>query len=561
MASAAASAPATMAAPAKPGGFGPAAQLTTVVWIWVGWMLFNISAYGYLAWVVNAPELLWKDKEKAIAAEQAAYGRAQEALGLGGATQLIKRLAVTGDAALKAKIGDKLKIAQAAADNLAAIGIGSAAGLKDATAKAAAALAAPTGVGVDLQHKLGEALGAVQDEVAGRKQAVDNAIEAYYYRSATAANVLAYVAITLMITTLPAAAFINLWSLARPLRRLREVMVALAEGRTNVSVDHVKCSGSLERIKERITIFRESLVEKQRLEEERAQLEAESAKARQKARNELADKFLSTVRGVAGAVADAAKEMTDATHALVDANDTARRKLSKVAVAADRAVGEVGNVSAAVVELTASIEEINRQTGYWRESSEKAEDATGLVEDSVQRLGESVIRVGDAVSRIGNIATKTTLLGLNASIEAARSGEAGRGFVVVANEVKALAGQTAGATEKIGLLIDAIQNLTNEADSMVSEVHDRIGRINHFAGDIVTAMSDERASANEMAQSVSQAQMGMEDASKMIGGVSLIAEKGADMIAPLVSACDELNQMAADLDREAAALAEEIRRI
>ena len=75
----------------------------------------------------------------------------------------------------------------------------------------------------------------------------------------------------------------------------------------------------------------------------------------------------------------------------------------------------------------------------------------------IRSLSEGALRIGDVVQLIRTIAGQTNLLALNATIEAARAGEAGRGFNVVASEVKGLAGQTARSTEEISRQVSGIQ--------------------------------------------------------------------------------------------------------
>ena len=81
----------------------------------------------------------------------------------------------------------------------------------------------------------------------------------------------------------------------------------------------------------------------------------------------------------------------------------------------------------------------------------------------INALSQAASRIGDVVKLITAIAEQTNLLALNATIEAARAGEAGRGFAVVASEVKALAAQTAKATDEIGTQIAGMQTATAES--------------------------------------------------------------------------------------------------
>jgi hypothetical protein len=127
--------------------------------------------------------------------------------------------------------------------------------------------------------------------------------------------------------------------------------------------------------------------------------------------------------------------------------------------------------------MTSSVTEISRQV---QESSRIAGEAVAQAKKTDSRinaLSQAAGRIGDVVKLITAIAEQTNLLALNATIEAARAGEAGRGFAVVASEVKALASQTAKATEEIGSQIGAMQAATGESVAAIKEIGGTIGRI------------------------------------------------------------------------------------
>ena len=133
-----------------------------------------------------------------------------------------------------------------------------------------------------------------------------------------------------------------------------------------------------------------------------------------------------------------------------------------VASASEEASTNVQSVASATEEMTSSVNEISRQV---QESSRIAGEAVKQAQKTdarINELSQAAGRIGDVVKLITAIAEQTNLLALNATIEAARAGEAGRGFAVVASEVKALAAQTAKATEEIGTQIAGMQAATAE---------------------------------------------------------------------------------------------------
>lgn len=154
------------------------------------------------------------------------------------------------------------------------------------------------------------------------------------------------------------------------------------------------------------------------------------------------------VAAQAGTVATASEEMT------CTSSEIAKNCL--LAVESSRLAGDSATSGFTVVQET--VEEMNR-------IAERVKDSAQTVES----LGARSDQIGEIVGTIEDIADQTNLLALNAAIEAARAGEQGRGFAVVADEVRALAERTTRATKEIGAMIKAIQSETRGAVSSMEE--------------------------------------------------------------------------------------------
>ncbi|MEM1095333.1 MAG: methyl-accepting chemotaxis protein [Bacteroidota bacterium] len=191
---------------------------------------------------------------------------------------------------------------------------------------------------------------------------------------------------------------------------------------------------------------------------------------------------------------------------------------SQMAVVADEQRGQSEEVAAAVEQMVRTIVENATNTAQASDSASGSEQAAqvgkqvmaqtrakleqvtevvGSAAESVRKLGVSSAQIGDIVQVIEDIANQTNLLALNAAIEAARAGEQGRGFAVVADEVRKLAERTTGATKQIAEMVGAIQA---ETDQVVTAI--RSGEAEVAAG--LTLADEARSSLERIVEATTQ---------------------------------------------------------
>ena len=195
--------------------------------------------------------------------------------------------------------------------------------------------------------------------------------------------------------------------------------------------------------------------------------------------NSMLDSFTTVIESVRRAAVDVS---TNASRILSSTDD-----MNSGATQQDQ---EITNTSSAVEELTVSMKQVSNNAEASAEAARRALDAAEqgnrAVRDSlegmqrirssvqasarkIKSLGDRSLEISDIINVINDITEQTNLLALNAAIEAARAGEAGRGFAVVADEVRKLAEHSRSATKDIAALIKAIQAETNEAVVVMEE--------------------------------------------------------------------------------------------
>jgi methyl-accepting chemotaxis protein len=186
-------------------------------------------------------------------------------------------------------------------------------------------------------------------------------------------------------------------------------------------------------------------------------------------------------------------------------------RVTSAADASTQASTNMQAVAAGAEELAASVGEISRQAADALAISQQAVTQANETSTIVAGLATAAQKIGDVVKLINSIAEQTNLLALNATIEAARAGEAGRGFAVVASEVKSLASQTAKATDEISGQVAEVQDTTSSAVGVIEAITQTISRINEISAAIAASVEEQASVTQSISSNMQVAAKGVTD--------------------------------------------------
>jgi methyl-accepting chemotaxis protein len=341
-------------------------------------------------------------------------------------------------------------------------------------------------------------------------------------------------------------------SIVRPLARLRAVMSRLAGGDLAVDVPDTTRADELGEMARALLVFRDAGREREDLTTQR--LAANAAQGRRAEAiqglvagfDREAEAAVAEVHAAAAALARAAADL-DAAIAAVDTDS------HRAGDAVRTAAGGVAEATAATSHIATAMAEVAGNAQRSTEAARVAVANSRRSAETLKGLTDRVDQIGAVVGLIRSIAEQTNLLALNATIEAARAGEAGKGFAVVASEVKQLASQTAKATEDIAAQITGITTTTADVVEVIGTVDAAIGGMAELATAVAAAVEEQSAAVAQITANMATANAGAEAGEAALDAVNTAAGSAG-------RTATSVGDLAAALTRQAGGLNDDVAR-
>ncbi|CAK0763564.1 hemerythrin [Azospirillaceae bacterium] len=320
-----------------------------------------------------------------------------------------------------------------------------------------------------------------------------------------------------------------------PLRRITQAMQGLANGNLSIDVPGIKLGNEIGMMANAVQVFKENAIEMERMRIEKAQAEKIG---RQNVVRNLSNEFSGSVENLFNTVSASVKEVSIASDSLNEGVSKTFQMSSIASTAAEQANKNAYSVSSVASELAHTIGSIGKQVSHAAGVASSAVEEAGTTTGRIRNLSQTVSSISEVLKLISGIASQTNLLALNATIEAARAGEAGRGFAIVAGEVKNLANQTGKATEDIATRIGRVQKETAEAVEAIAHISHTISSISEIATNIAVDMARQEETTQAIVRHASEAAERTQIVTERITDVTDVAQNSIQIVERVATAAN-----------------------
>ncbi|KJF74579.1 methyl-accepting chemotaxis protein [Agrobacterium arsenijevicii] len=398
----------------------------------------------------------------------------------------------------------------------------------------------------------------------------------------TALVSIAFVSLALIALGL----FISSRGITTPIARLRERMGSLAAGDTASEIAGMDRRDEVGQMAAAVQAFRESAIERLRLENEtqanrstseKDRIEREKQKAKEAADVQFAvdnlaaalskiaqgdvtyrivQPFVSSLDGIRGdfnraaeqlqstlnQVAQNARGIDSGANEIRAAADDLARRTEQQAAGVEETAAALEEITTTVKDSTKRAQEAGHLVGRAKVGAEKSGEVVQKAVAAMEQIATSANEISNIIGVIDEIAFQTNLLALNAGVEAARAGEAGKGFAVVAQEVRELAQRSAGAAKEI-------KNLITTSNGQVQQGVQLVGETGRALELIVTEVQEINRHVAAIAESAQEQSSGLQQINTAVNQMDQDTQKNAAMVEESTAASHGLAREASSLNR------------
>ncbi len=259
-------------------------------------------------------------------------------------------------------------------------------------------------------------------------------------------------------------------------------------------------------------------------------------------------KLIESMRGLRNQMSDTIRSIGEASSQVSGGSINLAESAQSLAEGATEQAGAVEELQATIIDISEtmeksakSAEESYKQAENYANEADHTRDEMHTMVTAMEKISESSAKIGNIISEIESIASQTNLLSLNASIEAARAGEAGRGFSVVAEEIRQLAEQSAKAAVDTRDLIESSMKEIAEGSRAVERASGSIDNVVSGIKQIAESSKNLSVMVITQAETMRQAEQGISQISEVVQNNSAAAQESS-------ATSEELSAQAATLD-------------